>query len=57
LGIPPKMYQINHGDIEVGQDNRIYAKPNNKIIIDNNVTKLLQKKSEEKINNGGFNYR
>jgi hypothetical protein len=51
------MYQINHGDVEVGQDNRIYAKPNNKIIVDNNVTKILQKKSEEKINNGGFNYR
>jgi len=57
LGITPKMYQIMHGDVEVGADNKIYAKSNNKIIVDNNVVHILQKKSQEKIKNGGFNYR
>lgn len=56
FGVTPDMYQIQHSDVEVAQDNRIHAKSNNKISINNNVVNMLQQKSQEKIERGGFNY-
>ena len=50
------MYQIEHGEIEVASDGKIHAKQNNKISVNNDVVPLLKKKSQEKIDNGGFNY-
>ncbi len=60
LGIPPRMFNINHGDVEVGihgGQKRIYAKRNNHITISNEAMKLLQEKWKEKVANNGFTYR
>ncbi len=60
LGIPPRMFKITHGDIEVGiygGKQRIYAKKNNNITISNEWMKTLQQKRKEKVENNGFRYR
>ncbi len=53
------MFKIVHGDVEktvVKGKERIYAKNNNRIIISDEAMKVLQKKWQEKVENGGFTY-